>query len=95
MSNLQARPKDVLRALLKVGFQVNRKTGSHVYLKHPDGRLTSISIHPKPLPSGTLKAILKQTKLKPEELRKHSWERNFYSEGWKDPAMKDTDYLEI
>ncbi len=71
MSRLpQVRPKDLLKALLKVGFMKDHKTGSHVYLKHPDGRLTSISIHPKPLPKGTLNAILKQTKITPEELRK-------------------------
>lgn len=43
---------------------------SHVYLKHPDGRLTSISVHPGTIPLGTLRAILKQTKIKAEELKK-------------------------
>lgn len=71
MSSLpQVRPKDLLKALLKYGFQKDHQTGSHVYIKHPDGRLTSISIHPKPIPIGTLRAILRQTKIKPEELRK-------------------------
>ncbi len=71
MSNLpQVRPKDLLKALLKNGFMKDHQTGSHVYLKHPDGRLTSVSIHPKPIPTGTLRAILRQTKIKPEELRK-------------------------
>lgn len=66
----QVRPKDLVRALLKAGFVKIRQTGSHVYLRHPDGRLTSVSVHPRPLPSGTMRAILEQTKLKPEELRK-------------------------
>lgn len=66
----QVRPKDLLRALLKAGFIKDRQTGSHIYLKHPDGRLTSVSIHPKPLPLGTMRAILEQTKIKPEELKK-------------------------
>ncbi len=65
----QIRPKDLLKALEKAGFQRNRQTGSHLYLKHLDGRLTSVSIHPKPVPTGTLRAILKQTRLKPEELK--------------------------
>lgn len=70
MSRLpQVRPKDLLKALLKAGFVKDHQSGSHIYLKHPDGRLTSISIHPKPLPKGTLNAILKQTKIKPEELK--------------------------
>ncbi len=28
------------------------------------------------------------------ELKKHFWERNFYPESWKDPVLKDTDFLE-
>jgi len=66
----QVRPKDVFRALFKEGFKVRRKVGSHVYLKHPDGRSTSISIHPKPLAKGTLRAILKQTRVSLEEFLK-------------------------
>lgn len=66
----QVRPKDLVRALLKAGFIKDRQTGSHVYLKHPDGKLTSVSIHPRPLPLGTMRAILKQTKIKSEELKK-------------------------
>lgn len=65
----QIRPKDLVKALEKAGFIKSRQTGSHLYLKHPDGRLTSVSIHPKPIPTGTLRAILKQTQLKPEELK--------------------------
>lgn len=71
MSRLpEVRPKDLLKALQKAGFVKDRQTGSHIYLKHSDGRLTSISIHPKPLPKGTLNAILKQTRIKAEELKK-------------------------
>lgn len=71
MSNLpQIRPKDLLKALLKYGFMKDRQTGSHVYLKHSDGRFTSISIHPGTLPTGTLRAILRQIKVRPEDLKK-------------------------
>lgn len=71
MSNLpQIRPKDLLKALFKNGFMKDRQTGSHVYLKHPDGRFTSISIHPGTLPTGTLRAILRQIKVRPEDLKK-------------------------
>lgn len=65
----QVRPKDLVKALQKAGFSKSRQVGSHLYLKHPDGRLTSVSIHPKPIPTGTLRAILKQIQLKPEELK--------------------------
>lgn len=70
MSRLpQLRPKDLLKALLKNGFMKDHQTGSHVYLKHSDGRLTSISIHPGTIPVGTLRAILRQVKVKPEDLK--------------------------
>ncbi|MBI2327590.1 type II toxin-antitoxin system HicA family toxin [Candidatus Curtissbacteria bacterium] len=71
MSGLpQVRPKELVRALEKAGFNKGRQTGSHVFLKHQDGRLTSVSIHPKPIPTGTLRAILRQTKIKTEDLKK-------------------------
>lgn len=71
MSKLpQVRPKDLLKAVLKAGFMKNRQTGSHVYLKHPDGRFTSISIHLGTIPTGTLRAILRQIKVEPEELKR-------------------------
>ena len=66
----QIRPKDLLKVLQKEGFIISRKTGSHMHLKHPDGRRTSISIHPRPLPKGTLDAILTQTELSLEKLKK-------------------------
>ena len=70
MSKLpQVRPKDLVRALEKAGFNKERQTDSHVFLKHKDGRLTSVSIHSKPIPKGTLHAILRQTKLKVEDLK--------------------------
>ena len=66
----QVRPKDLVKALLKIGFIKDHQTGSHVYLKHPDGRLTSVSIHPGTIPLGTMRAILKQTRMKVEVLKK-------------------------
>jgi predicted RNA binding protein YcfA (HicA-like mRNA interferase family) len=62
--------KDLVKALLKIGFVKDHQTGSHVYLKHPDGRLTSISIHPGTIPLGTMRAIMKQIKISAEELKK-------------------------
>lgn len=65
----QVRPKDLVKVLIKLGFIKDRQTGSHVYLKHPDGRLTSVSIHPGTIPLGTMRAILKQIKIKAEDLK--------------------------
>ncbi len=65
-----AKPKDVLKALIKLGFEVKRQTGSHVRLVHPDYRAVSVAIHTKPLPKGTLHSILRQAQLTPGELKK-------------------------
>ena len=35
----------IVKALGKAGFQVLRQKGSHIYLKHPDGRATVVPLH--------------------------------------------------
>jgi predicted RNA binding protein YcfA (HicA-like mRNA interferase family) len=35
----------VVKALAKIGFQPIRQHGSHLVLKHPDGRVTVVPIH--------------------------------------------------
>lgn len=40
-------------------------------LQHPDGRHTVVPIHNKSLGKGTLKAILRQSKISVEELLKN------------------------
>ncbi len=71
MSKLpQVKPKHLLRAVQKVGFAIKKQRGSHVDLKHPDGRRTTIPTHNKTLGKGILKAILRQTELTVEELRR-------------------------
>ena len=44
--------------------------GSHHYLRHPDGgRLITVPVHGnRDLPTGTLRSILRQADLTPEEL---------------------------
>jgi predicted RNA binding protein YcfA (HicA-like mRNA interferase family) len=37
--------KEVVRALERAGFAVQRVRGSHVFLKHSDGRVTSVPVH--------------------------------------------------
>lgn len=69
----QVKPKDLLRALKKAGFIIKRKRGSHVFLEFStttEKRFTSIAIHNESLPKGTLKAILKQTAISEEMLKK-------------------------
>ncbi len=60
--------KQLIAALEKIGFKVVGKRGSHFRLRHKDGRWTQIAVHPKPIPQGTLRAILRQAEITTEEL---------------------------
>ena len=56
--------KRVVKALQKAGFQVMRQKGSHIYLKHPDGRATVVPIHKgEDIGRGLLRKILRDTEL--------------------------------
>ena len=50
-------------------LRVKRQSGSHVVLRHPDGRQTYVAMHTKDVPSGTFRNILKQARLTEEEFR--------------------------
>jgi len=39
------RASELIRALEKAGFQVVRQKGSHVRMKHPDGRVVIVPVH--------------------------------------------------
>jgi len=64
------KPKKVVKLLLSMGFEVKRQTGSHIRLIHSDGRTTTVAMHNRDLAKGTLKAILKQSRLTLEEFLK-------------------------
>ncbi|WP_353739536.1 type II toxin-antitoxin system HicA family toxin [Archaeoglobus sp.] len=36
------KAEKVIKALAKLGFEIVRRKGSHVILKHPDGRMTVV-----------------------------------------------------
>ena len=62
--------KDLLRALRRAGFQVVRTRGSHVYLKHPDGRATVVPVHAgETIGPGLLVAILREVEMSREDLQ--------------------------
>lgn len=65
-----ARPKNILKALKKKGYLETNRTGSHIHLHHPDCHRTQVAVHTKPISKGTLKAILNQTEMTVEELKK-------------------------
>lgn len=65
------RPREVVTALQQVGFLLKRQTGSHAILYKPDiRRPISIPTHPKDLPIGTLRAIIRQANLTVSEFLK-------------------------
>jgi predicted RNA binding protein YcfA (HicA-like mRNA interferase family) len=44
--SLKPQPaKKIIRALSKSGFEIVRKRGSHIVLKHKNGRSTVIPVH--------------------------------------------------
>jgi predicted RNA binding protein YcfA (HicA-like mRNA interferase family) len=65
------KPKELLAALIKAGFQVKRQTGSHVILYQAGiPRPISVPMHIKDLPKGTTRAIIRQSNLTIEEFLK-------------------------
>ena len=49
---------------------MQRQTGSHVLLEHSDGRVVVIPVHAnKDLPKGTLRGILRDVEITPDQLR--------------------------
>lgn len=68
MASREVYPKDVVKALRKLGFFVLNKKGSHVRLGNNDGRKTVVAVHPRPLSLGTLHGILRQAQITREDL---------------------------
>ena len=63
--------KDIIHLLKRLGFNDVRQKGSHRIFKHPDGRRTIVPIHPgHDIPSGTLKAMLRDINLDLRDLEK-------------------------
>ncbi len=64
-------PKKALRKLKRAGFIEHHQRGSHLVLKHPDGRMVVLPIHSKDIPRGTLYTIVvHQAQLTIEEWNK-------------------------
>lgn len=64
--------KELIKILNKFGFQVIRQRGSHIYLKHQDGRCTVVPLHAgKEIGRGLLKRILNETEISREEFLKN------------------------
>jgi len=64
------KPREVLRALQKAGFEIHHQSGSHVQLKHPGkpGLRVTVPRHDRfDLPLPVLRSILRQAELSVEE----------------------------
>jgi len=63
--------KKIVKILNKIGFETVRQKGSHLILKHPDGRVTVVPVHPgEQIGRGLLSKIIKDAKLTREEFLK-------------------------
>ena len=63
------RPRELVRALQRLGFVEKRQKGSHLIMVHENkNKQITIPIHNKPLKRGTLAAILRQGEIRLEDL---------------------------
>jgi len=61
--------KQVIRALEQIGFEVVRQRGSHVRLRHQDGRVVTVPVHAgADIARGLLRKILRDAELTLQEL---------------------------
>jgi len=61
--------REVIRALEKAGFQIQRQTGSHARLKHADGRVVTVPVHAgQDVGRGLLHKILRDADITPAKL---------------------------
>jgi predicted RNA binding protein YcfA (HicA-like mRNA interferase family) len=65
--------REVIKVLKKhFGFYIDRQKGSHIMLKHPDGRYTVVPWYTdKPIKEGTMGSIISQAQISKEEFLKH------------------------
>ena len=60
--------KEVVRALERAGFVAVRIRGSHIFMKHEDGRVTTVPVHSgETLGPGLLRSILRDIEMSLEE----------------------------
>jgi predicted RNA binding protein YcfA (HicA-like mRNA interferase family) len=61
----------VVKALERAGFTVARISGSHHVLRHPDGRVVVVPVHPgRDMAKGTLRSVLTLVGMTADDLRK-------------------------
>jgi len=62
--------RKVIKVLSVLGFRIVRRRGSHVVLKHPDGRITLVPVYAgEKIGVGLLLKIIKDAKMSKEDLK--------------------------
>ncbi|AKB25561.1 hypothetical protein MSMTP_2092 [Methanosarcina sp. MTP4] len=69
MSKISPLPhKKVIKTLENLGFEQIRQKGSHLFIRHPDGRTTIIPVHPtEKIGKGMINKIIKDVKITRDE----------------------------
>jgi predicted RNA binding protein YcfA (HicA-like mRNA interferase family) len=63
--------RELIAALGRAGFVVVRSKGSHRRLRHPDGRVTTVSVHAaETIGPGLLAKILRDCEMTTEDLER-------------------------
>ena len=63
--------REIIKVLKRMGFQEVRQRGSHVYMRHSDGRTTVVPVHSgRDIGRGLLKKILNEIEVTREEFLK-------------------------
>ena len=64
------RAKEIIKALEKAGFDIERQKGGHVSLRNPDTqRTTVVPVHTGEFPRWLLKKIIKDAGLSEDQFR--------------------------
>ena len=73
MARLRPLPaRRVLVALEELGFRIVRQKGSHVFLRHTDGRTTVVPVHPREdIGKGLLRKIIRDAGVDVDEFMSH------------------------
>lgn len=65
LSNIKS--KEVIKILLKYGFEIKRQAGTHIIMKK-ENKMVVVPVHKETMPIGTLKSIEKQSGINFREL---------------------------
>ncbi|MBI5613300.1 type II toxin-antitoxin system HicA family toxin [Candidatus Gottesmanbacteria bacterium] len=72
------KPREVEAVLFRAGFIIDTKSGSHRSYYHPIRKVhATIAFHPGTIPTGTLRAIIRQTGMTGDEFLSYSKKRKY------------------